>query len=72
VVIQFGLTPRQKQVLDYVARYTAEKGFSPSYSEIMAACGWKSKSNVSRVVDALVARGHLNKLQGARRCLLAA
>lgn len=71
-VAKIGLTKRQRQALEYITTASKKLGYCPSYQEIMEACGWKSKSNVARVVDALVARGHLKKLPGAKRCLSAA
>lgn len=69
---QVGLTKRQRQVVDYITEASDRLGYCPSYREIMEALGWKSTSNVARVVDALVARGYLKKLRGAKRCLSAA
>lgn len=69
---QVGLTKRQQEVLAYIAKTTLGQGYSPSYREIMEGVGWRSTSNVARVVDALVARGYLRKLRGAKRCLSAA
>lgn len=41
-----GLTPRQKELLDFIKRYTADNGLSPSYEEMMAGTGIVSKGVV--------------------------
>lgn len=54
-----GLTQRQKEGLDFIRKYVAANGFTPSYSEISIGLGFKSKSNASRIIDDLVRRGYL-------------
>lgn len=56
-----GLTPRQRDVLAYLNDYTNARGYSPSYPEIGAAIGLKSKSGVHRLVVALEKRGHIRR-----------
>ena len=38
------LTPRQKDVLDFVVSYQSDKGFSPTYKEIAEGVGVLSRS----------------------------
>ena len=38
------MTGRQKELLAYLREYTAEHKYSPSYDEMCAALGLKSKS----------------------------
>jgi len=66
------MTPRQKQCLDFIARHIGERGTSPSYREIAAALGLASTSSVSRLVVALIDRGHLFRETGcgARKLVL--
>lgn len=65
----YGLTRRQSEVLDYIAKYVSENGFSPSYQEIMEHMGYSSKSRVHHVIKALVDRGYLKRIPNATRCL---
>lgn len=51
-----GLTKRQAQVL---AILEASPGVTPSYAEIAAALGLKSKSGIYRAVQALAERGRV-------------
>ena len=63
------LTPamvsRRLQVLDFVRRYIARWGGSPSYGEIAAACGI-SRNRAHKLVRALVHHGLIGKVPGER------
>jgi repressor LexA len=65
-----GVTMKQHLVMQFVTKYCAEKGYSPSYQEIGEAVGIASKSGVKRVIDALVARGHLELMPRRARSLV--
>jgi repressor LexA len=66
---KLGVTMRQHLVLEFVKKYCAERGYSPSYQEIGDAIGIASKSGVKRMIDALVERGHLDVLPKRARSL---
>lgn len=51
-----GLTQKQQEVYDYLL--TCEN--PPSVREIMIAVGYKTPSNVKRILDALKERGYIN------------
>jgi SOS-response transcriptional repressor LexA len=57
------MTPRQKQTLDFIARYKLLNGISPSYEEIRIGIGASSKSQVRAFVELLIAEGALRKTQ---------
>lgn len=63
------LTKKQLAVLDFLRDFTDEKGFSPSYREIMEGLGLSSVSAVAEHVDNLVKKGVLKKIPGAARSL---
>jgi repressor LexA len=63
------VTRRQRQCLDFIARYEATRGIAPSFEEMRAALGLGSKSQVHRLVTALEARGRLRRLPGRARAL---
>jgi repressor LexA len=69
-VRKMGVTLRQKLVLEFVTKYCAEHGYSPSYQEIGEAVGISSKSGVKRLVDALVDRGRLETMPRRARSLV--
>lgn len=66
------MTPRQRSLLDFVASYQDEHGYSPTYQEIAQHIGLASKSGVRRMVESLLARGYLRMEGGyaARRALV--
>ena len=43
---KYGLTPRQREVLDFINKFVQDNGHSPSFSEIASGLDIKSKSNV--------------------------
>lgn len=64
-----GLTALQRQLFDFVhAEITSGRG-SPSFEEIKVHMGLKSRSNVHRLVTALVERGWLVRLPNRARSL---
>jgi repressor LexA len=69
-VRRMGVTLRQKLVLEFVTKYCADHGHSPSYQEIGEAVGIASKSGVKRLVDALVERGRLENMPRRARSLV--
>lgn len=69
-VSHLGVTRRQNAVLEFVIKYCAEHGYSPSYQEIAVAVGILSKSGVKRLVDSLVERGRLEKLPRRARSVV--
>lgn len=63
------LTKKQLAVLNYLQDFTEEKGYSPSYREMMAGLGLSSVSAVAEHVENLVEKGVLKKVSGAARSL---
>ncbi|GAC1501985.1 MAG: hypothetical protein NVS1B10_06510 [Candidatus Saccharimonadales bacterium] len=54
-------TKKQKQLLSFIESFIAEKGYSPSYREIMVGQGYNSVATVALHVSNLIKRGHLRK-----------
>lgn len=63
------LTSKQKEILEYISKTTAEKSYPPSVREICAAVGLKSPSTVHAHIKALTASGYLNKDSNKKRAL---
>lgn len=63
------LTKKQLAVLNYLQDFTEDKGYSPSYREMMAGLGLSSVSAVAEHVENLVEKGVLKKVPGAARSL---
>ena len=54
------MSPRQKQVYDFIQAYIKIKGFAPSYMNIAQGLELKSKSNIHRLVHRLKEQGLLH------------
>lgn len=63
------LTKLQCRVLRYVMEVQEREGYSPSYQEISDAMDLKSKGRVAFIVNGLIERGYLSKMEGKHRAL---
>lgn len=63
------LTPKQQKLLMYIDSYVRETGHSPSYEEMKAAVGLKSKSGIHALLSSLEERGFVRKLAHKARAL---
>lgn len=64
------LTPRQNQLLKFIAAYArAHSGVTPTYQEMADGMGVQSKSVVGGLVEGLVERGFLKRGRGDARNL---
>ena len=63
------LTPKQKQVYDYIARHIEDQGFAPSQQEIARAFGFRSLGTVQNYLVRLEREGLLDRDWNARRSL---
>ena len=55
------LTRRQKQVMDLIARFVDENGYSPSYEEIAKGLNLASLATVHKHISALEAKSYLRR-----------
>lgn len=51
------MTPKQRQLLDFIEAFTAQHRHPPSYEEMRRALGIAAKSGVSRLLDGLEEQG---------------
>lgn len=65
-----GLTVRQRDALDFIQTYHGEHGITPTFDEIRVGMGLKSKSDIKRLVDALVERGFVSRLANRARSIV--
>ncbi|PIE52166.1 repressor LexA [Candidatus Fermentibacteria bacterium] len=63
------LTARQRQFLEYIESFIADRGYPPSIREIQNSFGLKSTKGVKDHIDRLVERGYLLREDGAARAL---
>ena len=62
-------TKKQRELLTYIEQFIAEKGYSPSYREIMSGLKYTSVATVALHVNSLIKRGHLQKRDHSARSL---
>lgn len=63
------LTRKQYELLVFVSRHLNQYGVSPSFDEMKAALGLKSKSGIHRLITGLVERGFIRRLPHRARAL---
>ena len=63
------LTRRQKEVMDFLASFIANKGYSPSYEEIASGLGLASLATVHKHIQALEAKQYLRRSYNHSRSL---
>src|SRR4029077_2963693 len=63
------LTKRQKEVLDFIADFVEEKGYSPSYEELARGLKLASLATVHKHIQALESRNYLRRLFNQSRSL---
>jgi repressor LexA len=63
------LTRRQKQVLDFIAQFVEQHGYSPSYQEIAEGLGLGSLATVHKHIHALEAKHYLKRRFNRSRSL---
>ena len=61
------MTPKQKKVLDFIARFNERRGYQPSQQEIAAGCGFESLGTVQHYLKVLERDGHISREWNARR-----
>lgn len=65
-----GITARQRELLGFIASYgEVEDGITSSYDEMRSFMGLRSKSAVSRLIDALEERGLIRRLPNRARSI---
>jgi repressor LexA len=60
------LTPKQKQILDYIEQFINENGYSPSYREIAENFEFSSVATVAEHIENLRLKGYLSSEAGYR------
>ncbi|HBY64332.1 MAG TPA: repressor LexA [Solibacterales bacterium] len=63
------LTRRQKEVLDFIASFIEERGYSPSYEELAQGLDLNSLATVHKHIQALEAKSYLRKSYNMSRSL---
>ncbi|MBZ3691010.1 LexA family protein [Phyllobacterium calauticae] len=63
----YGLTPRQSELMTFLATYDRDRGYAPTFDEMMKALGYQSKSSIDRLLNALEERGHICRIPNRSR-----
>jgi len=63
------LTKRQKEVLDFIADFVEEHGYSPSYEELARGLKLASLATVHKHIEALESRNYVRRLFNQSRSL---
>lgn len=63
------LTPRQREVLEFITRQVRERGLAPSVREVAYSLGLRSPATAQRHIWALVEKGYLRRIPGRMRGL---
>ena len=61
------LTPRQKEILDFIREFTAAKGFSPTHREICEEFGYSSYGTAHKHLKLLEQKGFLRRHWNQKR-----
>ncbi len=60
---------KEREVLEFLAQFQNQHGYSPTLSEIAKATNHRSNSTVHALIRALVDKGYVQKVQGNARVL---
>lgn len=63
------LYKKEREILEFVAQFQKQYGYSPKLSEIAQATGHSSNSTVHAIIRALVEKGYIQKVEGNTRVL---
>lgn len=63
------LYTKEREVLEFIAQFQKQYGYSPLLSEIAAATGHRSNSTVHSIIKNLVEKGYVQKVDGNSRVL---
>jgi len=63
------LYKKEREVLEYLAQFQKQYGYSPTLSEIAKATGHRSNSTIHTIIRGLVEKGYVQKVDGNTRVL---
>jgi repressor LexA len=63
------LTPKQKQVYDFINSFITSHGYSPSYKDIANGLGFKSEGSVAQYLEALENKGFISRGGSSRQIM---
>lgn len=60
---------KERELLEYLAQFQSQYGYSPTLSELAKATGHRSKSTIHALIRSLVDKGYVQKVEGNTRVL---
>ena len=63
------LTKKQKLLLDFIKKFSADNGYPPSFREIMEGLNYSSVATVAQHIENLVSKGYLYKRDNEARSI---
>lgn len=69
IVPTFGLTPKQKLLLDLIRAHFDVSDFAPTYEEMKEVLGVSNRSHIARLIKALEERGYITRLPNRARSI---
>lgn len=60
---------KEREILEYIAQFQQQYGYSPTLKEMAGATGHKSVSTVHAIIKSLVDKGYMQKVDGNTRVL---
>lgn len=60
---------KEREIMEYIAQFQKQYGYSPKLGEIAQATGHKSNSTVHAIIASLVEKGYIQKVDGNTRTL---
>lgn len=63
------LYKKEREVLEFLAQFQKQYGYSPTLSEIAQGTGHRSNSTVHNLIKSLVEKGYVQKVEGNTRVL---
>lgn len=63
------LYKKEREVLEYLAQFQRQYGYSPTLGEIAKATGHRSNATIHAIIRSLVEKGYVQKVEGNARVL---
>lgn len=60
---------KEREILEFIAQFQKQYGYSPKLHEIAQATGHKSNSTIHALISSLVDKGYVQKVEGNNRVL---
>ncbi len=60
---------KEREILEYLAQFQKQYGYSPTLGEIAQATGHRSNSTIHSIIRSLVEKGYIQKVDGNTRVL---